>query len=329
MGCLGAVSKENCIIAEFDIDEENTNKEVLIMESTENILREIPKEDLYPDEEKQMEQYKDEKEISQCSIRVNEALIPFCYKYKFQAPGTYTIKYTFPKALTQTSFMFSNCSRLKKIDLSNFDTSNLIKARGMIQGCTNLESIKFFDSPIEKVTDMIAFCSSCEKMKNISLSNFNKEMTVNMKEFFFGCEELETVDLSNFKAKIISAEDMFYDCSKIKKIDLSSFTTTKDSKIASMFDKIPSSMEKKNLITKDKNILDANDYGEEGEGGEGEDPGRYIQYGGGDEEGGGYSNEEGEGGEGMIEGDFIPDGEEGEEGDECEGAEAEGSVYGQ
>ena len=237
------------------------------MESTENILREIPKEDLYPDEEKQMEQYKDEKEISQCSIRVNEALIPFCYKYKFQAPGTYTIKYTFPKALTQTSFMFSNCSRLKKIDLSNFDTSNLIKARGMIQGCTNLESIKFFDSPIEKVTDMIAFCSSCEKMKNISLSNFNKEMTVNMKEFFFGCEELETVDLSNFKAKIISAEDMFYDCSKIKKIDLSSFTTTKDSKIASMFDKIPSSMEKKNLITKDKNILDAFD-GREG-GGEG------------------------------------------------------------
>ena len=84
-------------------------------------------------------------------------------------------------------------------------------------------------------------------MKNFSLSNFNKEMTVNMKEFFYGCDELETVDLSNFKAKIISAEDMFYDCSKIKKIDLSSFTTTKDSKIASMFDKIPSSMEKKIL----------------------------------------------------------------------------------
>lgn len=299
MGCLGAVSKENCIIAEFDIDEENTNKEVLIMESTEHILREIPKEDLYPDEEKQMEQYKDEKEISQCSIRVNEALIPFCYKYKFQAPGTYTIKYTFPKALTQTSFMFSNCSRLKKIDLSNFDTSNLIKARGMIQGCTNLESIRFFDSPIEKVTDMIAFCSSCEKMKNISLSNFNKEMTVNMKEFFFGCEELETVDLSNFKAKIISAEDMFYDCSKIKKIDLSSFTTTKDSKIASMFDKIPSSMEKKNLITKDKNILDAFD-------------GRYIP-------GQGKPDR-------LRENDY---GEEGEEGEGCEEGEAEASVYGQ
>ena len=85
MGCLGAVSKENCIIAEFDIDEENTNKEVLIMESTEHILREIPKEDLYPDEEKQMEQYKDEKEITQCSIRINGALIPFCYfKYNFK-----------------------------------------------------------------------------------------------------------------------------------------------------------------------------------------------------------------------------------------------------
>ena len=151
MGCLGAVSKENCIIAEFDIDEENTNKEVLIMESTEHILREIPKEDLYPDEEKQMEQYKDEKEISQCSIRVNDALIPFCYKYKFQAPGTYKIKYTFPKALAQTSFMFSRCSRLKKIDLSNFDTTNLTKERGMLSDCTNLESLKFFDLQLKRL----------------------------------------------------------------------------------------------------------------------------------------------------------------------------------
>jgi len=60
------------------------------------------------------------------------------------------------------------CSRMKKIDLSNFDTSNLTKARGMLQDCTNLEAVKFFDSPIEKVADMIAFFSSCIKMKNFS-----------------------------------------------------------------------------------------------------------------------------------------------------------------
>ena len=39
----------------------------------------------------------------------------------------------------------------------------------MLQDCTNLEAVKFFDSPIEKVTDMIAFFSSCRKMKNFSL----------------------------------------------------------------------------------------------------------------------------------------------------------------
>ena len=39
MGCLGVVSKENCIIAEFDIDEENTNKDVLIMGSTEHFYK--------------------------------------------------------------------------------------------------------------------------------------------------------------------------------------------------------------------------------------------------------------------------------------------------
>ena len=80
-----------------------------------------------------------------------------------------------------------------------------------------------------------------------------------MKEFFFGCEELETVDLSNFKAKITSAEDMFYECLKIKKIDLSCFTTTTDSKIDSMFDKIPSSMEKKKSYNKRSKYLKAFD----------------------------------------------------------------------
>ena len=317
MGCTGAETKENCILAEFEIDEENCNKEVLILGSTESFYREIPKDMIYKDEEKILEEYKDEKEISQCSIRVNDALIPFCYKYKFQAPGTYRIKYTFPKALTQTSFMFNRCICLKRIDLSNFDTSNLTKARGMFQDCTNLESFKFFNSPIEKVTDMISFFSMDEKLKNISLSNFNKEITVNMKEFFYGCNGLETVDLSKFKAKITSAEEMFFECTNIKKIDLSGLTSTKESKLTTMFDNM-SSMEKKNLITKDKNILDAFDNkfvpthgnryrkehernmpdGEEGEEAEGG-------------EGGGYA------GEGMIEGDFIPvrEGEEGEEGE--------------
>ena len=344
MGCTGAETKENCILAEFEIDEENCNKEVLIIGSTESFYREIPKDMIYKDEEKILEEYKDEKEISQCSIRVNDALIPFCYKYKFQAPGTYRIKYTFPKALTQTSFMFNRCICLKRIDLSNFDTSNLTKARGMFQDCTNLESFKFFNSPIEKVNDMISFFSMNEKLKNISLSNFNKEITVNMKEFFYGCNGLETVDLSKFKAKITSAEEMFFECTNIKKIDLSGLTSTKESKLTTMFDNM-SSMEKKNLITKDQNILDAFDNkfvpthgnryrkehernmpdgeeGEEAEGGEGE--------------GGGYA------GEGMIEGDFIPvrEGEEGEEGeaggpipdgeegDEEEGGEGGGMIEG-
>ena len=250
--------KENCIIAEFYIDEENTNKEVQILNSSENSLRGLPKEMIFKDEEKIMKECQNEKEITQVNIRINGSLIPFCYKYKFQAPGTYLIKYTFPQGLKQTSYLFNHCSQLKKINLKNFDTSNLIKTRGMFQGCFNLESFQFFNTPIEKVIDMSGFFSSCKKLKNITLSNFNKEISVIMDNFFLYCNELETVDLSKFKAKIISAENMFYGCLKIKKIDLSGFISTKESKLETMFDNI-SSMEKENLITKDQKILEAFD----------------------------------------------------------------------
>ena len=71
----------------------------------------------------------------------------------------------------------------------------------MFQGCFNLESFQFFNSPIEKVIDMSGFFSSYKKLKNITLSNFNKEICVIMDNFFLYCNELETVDLSKFKEK--------------------------------------------------------------------------------------------------------------------------------
>ena len=53
--------------------------------------------------------------------------------------------------------MFHDCECMKTVDLSNFDTSNLTKLASMFKSCANLESIKFFNSPIPKVTDMEEF----------------------------------------------------------------------------------------------------------------------------------------------------------------------------
>ena len=115
MGSSGTkVKKENYITAELYIDEENVNKEIHILNCVENYIREIPLEDRQEDEIEVLQEFKNENDLTKCSIRINDALIPFCYRYKFQAPGNYIIEYTFPIKLTQTSYMFHDCACMKK-----------------------------------------------------------------------------------------------------------------------------------------------------------------------------------------------------------------------
>ena len=261
MGCSSAESKENCITAEFYIDEKNVNEEVQIIDSIEHFNSGRTNVRMDEEDKKEFELLKNEEEIKKCTMSINNKVIPFCYKYKFPAPGNYTIKYTFQKPLIQTSFMFNDCVCLKKVDLSKFDTSNLTRLMAMFQTCENLESITFFNSPIEKVTNMNFFLMRCSKIKSISLSNFNKEITVTMDNCFTSCKKLETVDLSNFKAKVVSASYMFNECDRLKKLDLSGLVSTDESRIEDMFFGIHE-IDKNNLVIKDQNILKIYDGGE-------------------------------------------------------------------
>ena len=91
----------NYIIAEFETKEDN---EILrIINSYEETKREYNWN--YDGEE-----YNNEKEILEnCKIIINNEIIPFCYKYKFNKKGKYTIKYKFKKNLTKTNHLFCDC----------------------------------------------------------------------------------------------------------------------------------------------------------------------------------------------------------------------------
>ena len=129
----------NYIIAEFDIKENNQN--IRIINSYEQCCRE---DKLYDYEE----EYANEKELkNNCEIRINNEIIPFSYFHKFNKKGKYKIKYTFLLNIIKIDYMFSKCSSLTNIDLSNFNTNN--------------------------VTDMCYLFSKCTSLTNINLSNFN------------------------------------------------------------------------------------------------------------------------------------------------------------
>ena len=254
MGCSGArEEKENFILTEHYVDESDVNEEITIINTIENYNKESSENE---ENLKKFEEYSNEKDIKQVSIRINDELIPFSYKYKFPSIGNYTIKYVFPHSLEKACYMFCNCKTLKKADLSNFSTSKLKILANMFDSCSKLETIIFFNSPIEKVTDMNEFLKGCSEIKSVSLSNIGKEISVSMDRIFRFCFKLENVDLSNFKAKIISAEEMFRFSDELKKIDLSGLRSTNESKIDYMFREVKS-FEKENIIIKDKRILES------------------------------------------------------------------------
>ena len=58
-----------------------------------------------------------------------------------QDKGNYTIEYVFNNNLTKTDFMFFNCDKIIKLDLSKFDTQNVTNMNSMFWNCYWLNNI--------------------------------------------------------------------------------------------------------------------------------------------------------------------------------------------
>ena len=111
---------KNYIKAEIEIKEDDINKEIRIINSFEEF------KSLYGWDDKNENEYENEKEIKEkCKIKINNKIIPFSYKYKFNKKGKYIIEYLFSDNLTKTDFMFYECKSLSNIDLTNFNTENI------------------------------------------------------------------------------------------------------------------------------------------------------------------------------------------------------------
>ena len=295
--------RNNSIIGEINISSSDINKDIQIINSFENFKR-IEKLEDNEDDSK----YENEKEIKEnIEIRINGEKIEFSYINKFNKEGKYKIEYLFKKNLKKTnhmfycctslinlnlsrfntqnvigmSLMFSGCNSLTNIDLSNLNTQKVTDMHDMFSGCNSLRNLDLSSFDTQKVTDMSGMFFDCKSLTNLDLSNFNTQNVEVMFSMFYGCNSLEKLDLSNFNTKKVNhMSGMFYDCTSLKNLNLSNFNAqnayhmdsmfsncnslislnltnfeaTKDTDISSLFSGC-SSLRKKNIITKDKKIL--------------------------------------------------------------------------
>ena len=205
---------DNCIIAELDIDEIDIHNAIRILNSYDDVHRRSESKIIF-------EERKNEEEIKKCEIKINNKIFPFSYFFKFKNEGRYSIKYSFKNCLNSTSYMFSECRNLIKIDLSHFNAEKVITMDNMFSYCNSLKKIDFFK---------------------------NTQNVKNMDNMFFSCNSLKNVDLSSLNLQnIISAKAMFYGCKSLTYVNLSSLNTQNSKNLMLIFNGCPS-LDKKNII---------------------------------------------------------------------------------
>lgn len=132
--------------------------------------------------------------------------------------------------------MFMNCKNLKQLDLSSFSTGNVREMTHMFFRCSSLEQVNLSGLDTHNVEYMGQMFYGCESLKQLDLSRFNTEKVLYMGEMFSNCKSLKQLDLSNFNTeKVVIMQYMFNDCSALEQLNISNFDTKCTSFIDGMF----------------------------------------------------------------------------------------------
>ena len=89
------------------------------------------------------------------------------YKKKFSILGINVVYFVIEEKLKDMSFMFNNCSSLKKIEFISFSTDEVTNMKALFQGCTELEEIDLSNFNTINVTNMRNMFNGCKKLKQI------------------------------------------------------------------------------------------------------------------------------------------------------------------
>lgn len=125
----------------------------------------------------------------------------------------------------RASDMFSGCTNLVNVDLSNFDTSQVTNMNAMFAGCYSLTDIDLSNFNTGKVTSMRNMFAYCNSLIDLDLSSFDTSNVIYMNGMFEGCSNLVNLDLRSFNTSSVTyMYHMFTMCKSLTSLDLSNFS---------------------------------------------------------------------------------------------------------
>lgn len=122
------------------------------------------------------------------------------------------------------------------IDKIGLDTSAFTSMAGMFSSCSELKSVNVSNFITTSVTDMHEMFISCAKLTSLDVNNFNTSAVTTMSAMFFGCNHITSLNLNNFDTSSVTNMDyMFKGCSGLISLDLSNWDTSSVSSSTQMF----------------------------------------------------------------------------------------------
>ncbi len=132
--------------------------------------------------------------------------------------------------------MFKDCSNLKTLDLSSFSTKWVNNLSYMFSGCTKLtkiDGISSWETPnLKYMSNMFENCSS---LTSLNLWKLNTQNVTSMTCVFRNCSSLTSL-MHNFDSRnVTNMKSMFYGCKKLKDIPASSLKVENVTDMSYMF----------------------------------------------------------------------------------------------
>ena len=130
--------------------------------------------------------------------------------------------------LTIANSMFKNCDKLRSVNLSNLDTSNVNNMSYMFNGCKSLTSLNVSNFNTSQVNYMSYMFNGCESLTSLDLSNFNTSQVADMSNMFGYCKSLTSLNISNFNtSQVTGMSGIFNNCTSLTSLDVSNFDTSR------------------------------------------------------------------------------------------------------
>ena len=127
------------------------------------------------------------------------------------------IEYLNTENVTSMSLMFSGCSALTTLNLSNFDTQSVTNMTGMFSDCRALTTLDVSNFNTQNVTDMSFMFFNCSAITTLDIAKFDTKNVTDMSLMFCSDPALTTIYASD---KFVTTacevdENMFAECANL------------------------------------------------------------------------------------------------------------------